>query len=170
MAKYQKPREGKDCDCNCWRESHCAAAKFQEGKVFQPFSLVPSQSSLLAFLFGSVQNTCFASNWWFKMSVEMMVWVFVSHRRRFQEKRCNHQIWKKKKFWNIEMSLNIWRLSHKVHVSFFRDSTRVFNHPAFWVVKIKWQIIRKKEAIFPTPQKSYATIFFGVHRTLLWSN
>ena len=26
---------------------------------------------------------------------------------------------------------------------------------------IKWQIIRKNEAIFPTPQKSYVTIFLG---------
>ena len=37
-------------------------------------------------------------------------------------------------------------------------------------LKIKWQIIRKKGAIFPTPPKSYATIFFGVQRTLFWSN
>ena len=34
--------------------------------------------------------------------------------------------------------------------------------------RIKWQIIRKKGAIFPTPPKSYATIFLGVHRTLFW--
>ena len=28
----------------------------------------------------------------------------------------------------------------------------------------------EKGAIFPTPPKSYATIFFGVQRTLFWSN
>ena len=31
-------------------------------------------------------------------------------------------------------------------------------------------VIRTFWAIFPTPPKSYATIFFGVHRTLLRSN
>ena len=31
-------------------------------------------------------------------------------------------------------------------------------------------VIRTFWAIFPTPQKSYALIFFGVHRTLFWSN
>ena len=32
---------------------------------------------------------------------------------------------------------------------------------------IKWQIIRKKEAIFPTPQKSYVTIFWGADYFIL---
>ena len=36
--------------------------------------------------------------------------------------------------------------------------------------KSRCTVIRTFWAIFPTPPKSYATIFLGVHRTSFWSN
>ena len=38
------------------------------------------------------------------------------------------------------------------------------------ILKSKCHSVRLQTPIFPTPQKSYATIFFGVHRTSFWSN